>query len=65
MARDRFDHKVDHSDVTKPVAVRRMEVMTGVERRRRWSSEDKLVSGAPLRKHPVSAAGATVFRRRG
>jgi len=42
MARDRFDHNVDHSEVTKPVAVRRVEVMTGVERRRRWSSEDKL-----------------------
>lgn len=41
MARDRFDHSVDHSDVTKPAAVRRVEVITGVERRR-WSTEEKL-----------------------
>src|SRR5690606_4222766 len=28
--------------VTKPAAVRRVEVITGVERRRRWSTEEKL-----------------------
>jgi len=42
MARDRFDHSIDHSDVTKPAAVRRVEVITGVERRRRWSTDEKL-----------------------
>jgi transposase len=41
MARDRFDHSVDHSDVTRP-ALRRVEVITGVERRRRWSAREKL-----------------------
>ena len=41
MARDRFDHNVDHSDVNKPVRSR-VEVLTGVERRRRWSAREKL-----------------------
>ena len=41
MARDRFDHSVDHSDVTRP-AVQRVEVITGVERRRRWTVREKL-----------------------
>jgi transposase len=42
MAQDRFDHSVDHSDVTKPARLQRVEVITGVERRRRWSTEEKL-----------------------
>lgn len=33
MARDRFDRNVDHSDVTKLIAVRRVEVMTEVDER--------------------------------
>jgi len=36
MKQDRFDHNDDHSDVTKPVRAQRIEVITGVERRRRW-----------------------------
>jgi transposase len=45
MSRHRFDHSVDHSDDTKevsaPARVRRIEVITGAERRRRWSAEEK------------------------
>ncbi len=42
MARDRYDHNDDHSDVTTPVrSPRRVEVLTGPERRRRWSDETK------------------------
>jgi transposase len=42
MARDRFDHRVDHSDDTKPARLQRVEVITGVERRRDWSTDRKL-----------------------
>jgi transposase len=42
MARDRFDHRVDHSDDTKPARLQRVEVITGVERRRDWPTEQKL-----------------------
>jgi transposase len=42
MARDRFDHRVDHSDDTKPARLQRVEVITGVERRRDWATEKKL-----------------------
>ena len=42
MARDRFDHRVDHNDDTKPARLQRVEVITGVERRRDWSTEKKL-----------------------
>src|SRR6266487_902252 len=31
MARDRFDHRVDHSDDTKPARLQRVEVISGVE----------------------------------
>jgi transposase len=45
MSRHRFDHSVDHSDDTKKVSaaarVRRIEVITGVERRRKWSAREK------------------------
>jgi transposase len=45
MSRHRFDHSVDHGDDTKevpaPARPRRIEVITGVERRRRWSAEEK------------------------
>ena len=42
MARDRYDHNDDHSDVTTPVRPRRVEVLTGRERRRRWPDETKI-----------------------
>ena len=45
MSRHRFDHSADHSDDTKkvssPARARRIEVITGAERRRRWSAEEK------------------------
>jgi transposase len=45
MSRHRFDHSVDHSDDTKEVSApahpRRIEVITGAERRRKWSAEEK------------------------
>lgn len=42
MARDRYVHNYDHSDVTTPVGPRRVEFLTGPERRRRWSDETKI-----------------------
>lgn len=42
MGRDRFDHSVDHKVESKPAQLQRIEVITGVERRRRWSPEEKL-----------------------
>jgi transposase len=45
MSGHRFDHKVDRSDDTKavstPAGLRRVEVITGIERRRKWSPEEK------------------------
>ncbi len=44
MSRHRFDHSVDRSDDTKvsPAArPHRIEVITGVERRRKWSAQEK------------------------
>jgi transposase len=45
MSRHRFDHSVDRSDDTKevlaPARLRRIEMITGVERRRKWSAEEK------------------------
>ena len=45
MSRHRFDHSVDHSDDTKEVSAaarpQRIEVITGVERRRKWSAQEK------------------------
>jgi transposase len=43
MSRHRFDHSVDRSDDTKeaPARLRRIEVITGSERRRKWSTEEK------------------------
>jgi transposase len=45
MSRHHFVHSVDHSDDTKevsaPVRPRRIEVITGAERRRKWSAEEK------------------------
>src|ERR1700757_467331 len=45
MSRHRFDHSVDYSDDTKEVSAtarpQRIEVITGVERRRKWSAQEK------------------------
>jgi transposase len=45
MSRHRFDHSVDRSDDTKEVSStarpQRIEVITGVERRRKWSAQEK------------------------
>jgi transposase len=46
MSRHRFDHSVDLSDDTKDVSAtarpRRIEVITGIERRRKWSAQEKV-----------------------
>jgi len=42
MARDRYDRSDDHSDVITPMRPRRMEVLSGPERRRKWSDETKI-----------------------
>jgi transposase len=42
MAHDQYDHRDDYSDVTTPVRSRRVEVLTGPERRRKWSDETKI-----------------------
>jgi transposase len=46
MSRHRFDHSVDRSDDTKDVSAiarpRRIEVITGIERRRKWSAQEKV-----------------------
>lgn len=46
MSKHRFDRTVDHSDDSRPDwrpdRLQRIEVITGVERRRRWSAQDKL-----------------------
>jgi transposase len=42
MAHDRYDPNDDHIDVTTPVRSRRIEVLTGPERRRRWPDETKV-----------------------
>jgi transposase-like protein len=46
---DRFDHKLEHKLESKPAEgdagpgiVRRIELITGTGRRRRWSSDDKV-----------------------
>lgn len=42
MARDRYDNNDDDSDVTTTVRPRRVEVLTGPERRRKWRDEVKI-----------------------
>ena len=42
MARDRYDNNDDDSDVTTAVRPRRVEVLTGPERRRKWPDELKI-----------------------
>ena len=41
MSSDRFNHNVDHKVKTEATPIRRIEVITGVERRREWSDEKK------------------------
>ena len=41
MSRDRFNSNVDLKVETKATPIRRIEVITGVERRRQWSDEEK------------------------
>jgi len=41
MGRDRFDRRVDHTVDTKADAFERVEVITGVARRRSWPAEAK------------------------
>jgi len=38
---DRLLHNLPHTDAIKDELFRRIEVITGIERRRRWSEEDK------------------------
>jgi transposase len=42
MNSDRFNHSVDRKVKTKTPPVQRVEVITGVERRRDWTDEEKL-----------------------
>ena len=42
MSRDRFNHNVDRKVKTEAARVQRVEVITGVERRRDWTDEQKL-----------------------
>ena len=45
MSKDRFDRSADHSDDTRGASAtartHRIEVITGVERRRKWSAQEK------------------------
>jgi transposase len=41
MSRHRFDHSDDTKEVPAPARLRRIEVITGAERRRKWSAEAK------------------------
>ena len=42
MSRDRFNSNVDRRVKTEATPIRRLEVITGVERRRDWTDEQKL-----------------------
>ena len=42
MRPDRDDHSDVHNDVSEPVRPRRVEVLNGVERRRKWADETKI-----------------------
>ena len=42
MSRDRFNSNVDRKVKTEATPIRRVEVITGVERRRDWTDEQKL-----------------------
>jgi transposase len=79
MSRHRFDHNVDRSDDTKEVSAtarpQRIEVITGVERRRKWSAQEKvaivaesLAAGAVVsevaRRHGLSPQQVFAWRAR-
>jgi transposase len=57
MAQDRYVHSDDHSDITKPVRRRRIEVLSGDDRRRKWPDEAKIAIVAE-----ALADGAVVSR---
>lgn len=63
MERDRFDHSVDHNDITKPAGRQRIEVITGPERRRKWSTQEKL--SIVLESMAEGAVVSSVARRHG
>ena len=42
MSNDRFNHNVDRKVKRKAAPLQRVEVITGVERRRDWTDEEKL-----------------------
>ena len=63
MERDRFDHSVDHNDITKPVGRQRIELITGPERRRKWPTEEKL--SIVLESMAEGAVVSDVARRHG
>jgi hypothetical protein len=63
MSYDRFNHNVDRKVKTKAAPLQRVEGITGVERRREWTDEEKLAivaescqEGAVICKHPGKAA---------
>jgi transposase len=78
---DRFKHKLEHKleskpaeDAAEPGSVRRIELITGTGRRRRWSSDDKarivlesLEAGATVsevaRRHGLSPQQLFAWRR--
>ncbi|MEQ1611827.1 MAG: transposase [Hyphomicrobiaceae bacterium] len=57
MAQDRYVHSDDHSDITKPARPRRIEVLSGDDRRRKWPDEAKIAIVAE-----ALADGAVVSR---
>lgn len=57
MAQDRYVHSDDHSDITKPVRPRRIEVISGDDRRRKWPDAAKIAIVAE-----ALADGAVVSR---
>lgn len=63
MSIHRFDHKVDRKVKTEASRVQRVEVITGVERRRDWTDEEKLAIIAESRRDGVVISD--VARRHG
>ena len=57
MAQDRYVHSDDHNDITQPVRPRRIEVISGDDRRRKWPDEAKIAIVAE-----ALADGAVVSR---
>ena len=63
MGRDRFEHSVDHKVESKPARLQRIEVITGVERRRKWWQAEKL--GVVAESLAEGAVVCEVARRHG